>query len=141
MSLGANIRRARKARGWTQKELAERVESDASYIYRIETGKANPSIAVLARIAEALEVSARRAGQGEPRRRRGPHPGQRTPRAHAPHRQSRLVSTKTTAGPRAHDRHHAHQEAYARATRYRGTSRAQVGPALTRLPYLTTGRA
>jgi len=57
MSLGANIRRARKARGWTQKELAERVESDASYMNRIETGKANPSIAVLARIAEALEVS------------------------------------------------------------------------------------
>jgi len=57
MSLGENIRRARKVRGWTQKELAERVESDASYMNRIETGKANPSIAVLARIAEALEVS------------------------------------------------------------------------------------
>jgi transcriptional regulator with XRE-family HTH domain len=66
MSLGANIRKARKARGWTQKELAERVESDASYMNRIETGKANPSIAVLARIAEALEVSLDELVKGQP---------------------------------------------------------------------------
>ena len=55
MLLGDNIRKARKEKGWSQRVLAERVDSDASYINRIETGKLNPSIAALIRIADALE--------------------------------------------------------------------------------------
>jgi transcriptional regulator with XRE-family HTH domain len=57
MSLGENVRIARKQKGWSQRELAERVESDASYINRLETGKLNPSISSLERIADALECS------------------------------------------------------------------------------------
>ena len=55
MPLGDNIRKERKEKGWSQRVLAERVDSDASYINRIETGKLNPSIAALLRIADALE--------------------------------------------------------------------------------------
>jgi len=55
MSLEDNIRKARKAKGWSQRVLAEKIDSDTSYINRIETGKLNPSIAALTRIADALE--------------------------------------------------------------------------------------
>lgn len=55
MALGDNIRDARKAKGWSQRTLAEKIESDTSYINRIETGKLNPSVAALTRIADALE--------------------------------------------------------------------------------------
>lgn len=57
MVLGDNIRKSRKAKGWSQRELAEHTETDTSYINRVETGKINPSIAVLERIAGALERS------------------------------------------------------------------------------------
>ncbi|MFZ2633124.1 MAG: helix-turn-helix domain-containing protein [Desulfosalsimonadaceae bacterium] len=55
MTLADNIRKARKAKGWSQRTLGEKIESDTSYINRIETGKLNPSIAALIRIADALE--------------------------------------------------------------------------------------
>lgn len=55
MSLADNMRKARKAKGWSQPVLAERIDSDTSYINRIETGKLNPSIAALTRIADVLE--------------------------------------------------------------------------------------
>lgn len=55
MTLGDNIREARKAKGWSQWTLAEKIDSDTSYINRIETDKLNPSIAALTRIADALE--------------------------------------------------------------------------------------
>lgn len=57
MVLGDNIRKSRKAKGWSQRELAEHTATDTSYINRVETGKINPSIAVLERIAGALECS------------------------------------------------------------------------------------
>jgi transcriptional regulator with XRE-family HTH domain len=55
MTLGDNIRDARMEKGWSQRTLAEKIESDTSYINRIETGKLNPSVAALIRIADALE--------------------------------------------------------------------------------------
>jgi transcriptional regulator with XRE-family HTH domain len=55
--LGENVKIARKEKGWSQRELAEHIDSDASYINRIETGKINPSIASLERIANVLECS------------------------------------------------------------------------------------
>ena len=65
MSLGENIRTVRKQKGWSQRELAERIESDASYINRMETGKLNPSIAALERVADALECSIDRLVKGK----------------------------------------------------------------------------
>ncbi len=55
--LGENIRAARKAKGWSQQVLAEKLDSTASYVTRIETGKINPSISVMEKIADFLECS------------------------------------------------------------------------------------
>lgn len=57
MSIGENIRKTRKEKELSQKALAERIKSDSSYINRIETGKINPTIAAVERIAQALECT------------------------------------------------------------------------------------
>ena len=41
-------------RGLTQKELAERMNTTQSVISRLESGSANPSLATLKRLADAL---------------------------------------------------------------------------------------
>ncbi len=40
-SLGETIKNARKSKGFTQKELAEKVDVDLTYISKIENDKAN----------------------------------------------------------------------------------------------------
>ena len=57
MGLAENIRRVRKKKGWSQKELGEMIGSHLSHINRIETGKYKPSLDVLKKIADALEVT------------------------------------------------------------------------------------
>ena len=57
MTIGERIRKARKAKGWSQRVLTQHIESDASYINRIETGKLNPSVVAVERIAGALDCS------------------------------------------------------------------------------------
>jgi transcriptional regulator with XRE-family HTH domain len=54
--VGANIRRWRKRRGFSQEELAHRARLHPTYVSGIETGYRNPTIAVLERVANALEV-------------------------------------------------------------------------------------
>ena len=54
VNLGDNILSARKKRGFTIKELAERVNISASMLSQIERGLANPSIATMKAIADAL---------------------------------------------------------------------------------------
>jgi len=54
VALGNNIKEARKRRGWTQRDLAEQIGSDPSYVNRVETGKINPTVAVAERLADAL---------------------------------------------------------------------------------------
>jgi transcriptional regulator with XRE-family HTH domain len=53
---GRNVRRARQQKGLTQEELAFEAEIDLTYIGGIERGKRNPSLIVMARIADALSV-------------------------------------------------------------------------------------
>ncbi len=48
------VLRARIEKGLTQKELAEKVGTKQSAIARLESGKANPSIGFLQKIAKAL---------------------------------------------------------------------------------------
>lgn len=55
-SIAANVRRARLRHGWTQEQLGEAAEVAPRYIQRIETGRINPSAAVVAAIADALGV-------------------------------------------------------------------------------------
>jgi transcriptional regulator with XRE-family HTH domain len=54
--VGLNIRRLRLERGLSQEEVAHRVGIDTSYFGQIERGRRNPTIGVLGRVAEALDV-------------------------------------------------------------------------------------
>jgi transcriptional regulator with XRE-family HTH domain len=54
--VGKNVRRLRLARGLTQEKLAFEAELDLTYIGRIERGRRNPSLLVMARIADALSA-------------------------------------------------------------------------------------
>jgi len=50
------VRRARRKAGLTQEQLALEAKIDLTYVGGIERGKRNPSVIVLARIAEALNI-------------------------------------------------------------------------------------
>jgi transcriptional regulator with XRE-family HTH domain len=54
--LGRNVRRLRLQKGLTQEELAFEADIDLTYMGGIERGRRNPSLLVMARIAEALSV-------------------------------------------------------------------------------------
>jgi len=51
-----NLKKWRRLTGLSQKELAEKCGATHSYIRQIESGIGHPSFAMLAKIAEALEV-------------------------------------------------------------------------------------
>jgi transcriptional regulator with XRE-family HTH domain len=53
---GKNVRRARQQKKLTQEQLAFEAEIDLTYVGGIERGKRNPSLIVMARIADALSV-------------------------------------------------------------------------------------
>ena len=55
-TLGEVIRELRKARGWTQEELAHRVGSDAGNISRLERGIQGASESTLRAIAKAFDL-------------------------------------------------------------------------------------
>ena len=54
LSLGKNIRELRKAKGWTQAQLASAANITPEYISKIETGAKPASIMTLAKIAQVL---------------------------------------------------------------------------------------
>lgn len=58
MSLGENIKRARKEKGLTQKDLANKLETTPQNLAQYESGKRNPKYETLEKIANALEVPA-----------------------------------------------------------------------------------
>jgi transcriptional regulator with XRE-family HTH domain len=53
---GKNVRRYRQQRKLTQEQLAFEAQIDLTYMGGIERGKRNPSLLVMARIADALSV-------------------------------------------------------------------------------------
>ena len=55
---GKILRRLRNAKGWSQVDLAVRLEVARSHIGRLETGEKQPSLKMLFRLAEALEIPA-----------------------------------------------------------------------------------
>jgi transcriptional regulator with XRE-family HTH domain len=55
--VGKNVRRIRLEHGITQEKLAFDAEIDLTYVGGIERGKRNPSLLVMARIAEAMSVA------------------------------------------------------------------------------------
>jgi transcriptional regulator with XRE-family HTH domain len=54
--VGRNVRRLRQQKGLTQEELAFEAKIDLTYVGGIERGRRNPSLLVMARIADALSV-------------------------------------------------------------------------------------
>ena len=55
--LGENIRRIRLAKGMTQGDLCRELEVDRAYMSNVESGKKNPTLSTIERIAKALDVS------------------------------------------------------------------------------------
>ena len=54
---GAAVREARATAGLTQEELAERAGLDRSYIGGVERGDRNPTLLVIEKIAQGLEIN------------------------------------------------------------------------------------
>ena len=55
--IGAAARTARKARGWSQADAAERIGISLEFYARIERGQTMPSTPTLVAMGQALEVS------------------------------------------------------------------------------------
>ncbi|EKR62714.1 DNA-binding helix-turn-helix protein [Leptospira weilii str. 2006001853] len=56
-ALAKNLKIYRKKKNWSQTELAKNAGTTLTHINRLETGKSNPSIEIVQKIAAALEVS------------------------------------------------------------------------------------
>lgn len=54
--IGRNIREQRMKKGLSQEELAEKLYVTRQTISNYETGKSNPDVEMLARIAEELDI-------------------------------------------------------------------------------------
>jgi transcriptional regulator with XRE-family HTH domain len=54
--IGLNVQRLRRAKGYSQEELAERADVHQTYLSGVERGKRNASVLVLQRIAGALDA-------------------------------------------------------------------------------------
>lgn len=57
--VGSNIKKVRESKGLTQVDLVGKIEGeiDTTNVSRIESGRTNPTVFTLYRIANALEVS------------------------------------------------------------------------------------
>ena len=66
LSLGESVRRLREERGFSLKKLADEAGVSESFISQVERGVANPSVASLRRIAEALSTSVAALFEGPP---------------------------------------------------------------------------
>lgn len=54
--IGENLRRIRKAKGWSQERLSDKSLIDQDFVGRVERGQVNVSVDTLARLGRALEV-------------------------------------------------------------------------------------
>jgi transcriptional regulator with XRE-family HTH domain len=57
--IGANVARLRHKRGLTKEQLGEAIESDRTYLHRIETGRNVPRLALIVKLAASLNVRCR----------------------------------------------------------------------------------
>ena len=56
MSVADRIKQSRKEQGLTQKELGERLDVSQATVQQYESGKRNPKLVTLSRIATALRI-------------------------------------------------------------------------------------
>ena len=54
--LGRNVRRLREERGWSQEDYADRAGIHRTYVSDIERGRRNPTVTVVEKLAQPLEV-------------------------------------------------------------------------------------
>lgn len=54
--IGLRIKDLRKYKGLSQEELAERAETSANYLSRMERGTENPTLDMLIKISDALKI-------------------------------------------------------------------------------------
>jgi len=54
---GQRVRELRKARGWTQEQLAEVADLHENYISRLETGEQEPGLFTILRLCRAFETT------------------------------------------------------------------------------------
>lgn len=54
--LGENVRRWRLKRGLSQEEFAHRSDLHPTYVSGVENGRRNPTVKVIGRMAETLDV-------------------------------------------------------------------------------------
>jgi len=71
MSLGMRIKTLRKASGYTQQELADRTAVSRIYIQALESNRRLPSMKLLNRMADALDVDVTDLVQSMPSDNRG----------------------------------------------------------------------
>lgn len=57
VKFGARLRTLRKARAWTQEQLAERSRLSTEYISGIENGRRDPSLSSLRKIARGFGMA------------------------------------------------------------------------------------
>jgi transcriptional regulator with XRE-family HTH domain len=57
MKIGDKIKKAREAKGWSQKEVALSLQMDQSQYSKIENNKTDPHLSTIEKIAKALGVS------------------------------------------------------------------------------------
>ncbi|MEM7781075.1 MAG: helix-turn-helix transcriptional regulator [Pseudomonadota bacterium] len=56
--LAANLRKLRLEKGWSQEEFAHQADIHRTYISDLERAARNPSIEIIERLANSLEVKA-----------------------------------------------------------------------------------
>jgi transcriptional regulator with XRE-family HTH domain len=56
-AFGQALRSLRTKRGWTQTDLALRAEVDRNYVSLIELGRNSPSVRMVFRLCDALDVA------------------------------------------------------------------------------------
>ncbi len=56
-AFGKRVRVLRRARGWTQEELAEAAGLHENYVSRLETGRQEPGFFVVLRLCIAFEIT------------------------------------------------------------------------------------
>ncbi len=54
--LGRNLRKARRAKGWSQEEFAHHAGIHRTYISDLERGARNPTLIIVEKLARALDV-------------------------------------------------------------------------------------
>ena len=64
VKLGANLRRAREAKGWSQEELAYKCGVHRTYVGSVERGEYNVTILTLRKLTRALGMPLRDAIRG-----------------------------------------------------------------------------